>query len=192
MMSFMKYFSVAFVNLFLVFSSAFASCDYLPRINNLVPVSAIQSKSFEQSGLFSSSSQELSKRIGGFLSGGDLYLYSNGSYIYTEWADLMPETIFDKGSWQFRSGCIFLKSDSDVKWKTNNPKTFIALRRNKVVDEVFLLGVDRDLEYFEENSGNDPELMLLITGLKEAIFLKSKMKQSDLMSRAWNPNFFLN
>lgn len=190
MMKFVKIISIVFVNIFLALSSAFASCDYLPRVNDLVPVSAIESNSFQQDAIFSSSSEELSKQVGGLSSGNNLYLYSDWAYIYTEWADIMQETIFDKGSWEFIDGCVFLTSDSDIKWKTNNPKTLIALRRNKVADEVFLLGVDKDLDYFEDNSGDNPELMLLLKTLKRIKFLKSKVKQSDLISRAWRPIFF--
>lgn len=36
---------------------------------------------------------------GSGLSGSELYLFDDDTYIYTEWADVEPETIYDKGRW---------------------------------------------------------------------------------------------
>ena len=171
-------------------SPVFGACDYMSRIRKFLPVSAISETQFKKGAKFSSSSDELAKRVGGFLSGENLYLFSDGTYIYTEWADIMSETIYDKGSWIFSKGCIFLKSGPEITWQTRNPKTLVALRRNSVVGEVFLLGVGRNLSYFESHANNDPEFMLLITAWKRVETLVGNSKEVKLMSKSWNPSFF--
>lgn len=60
-------------------------------------------------GRYSSESPSLAKRIGGgFLSGGSLYLLHDGRYVYTEWADVEPETIYQAGAWRFLDGLVVL------------------------------------------------------------------------------------
>jgi hypothetical protein len=48
---------------------------------------------------------------GGFLSGSNLYLLRDGSYFYTEWADISPEAILDKGRWFLHKDVLELKPD---------------------------------------------------------------------------------
>jgi hypothetical protein len=48
---------------------------------------------------------------GGFLSGSNLYLLRDGSYFYTEWADISPEAILDKGHWFEHKDVLELKPD---------------------------------------------------------------------------------
>jgi hypothetical protein len=54
------------------------------------------------------------------LSGSNLYLFPDGSYVYTEWADVLPETIYDKGRWKCALGVLALVPDADI---TSDPKT---------------------------------------------------------------------
>jgi hypothetical protein len=55
------------------------------------------------------------------------------------------------------------------------------------------VGIDRELQYFEEKAGDDPELMLLIVGrqrdrtINQAETPKIKAK---LMREGWRPEFF--
>jgi hypothetical protein len=45
---------------------------------------------------------------GGGLEKSDLYLFRDGTYVYTEWADIEPLTIHGQGSWSFRDGIVTL------------------------------------------------------------------------------------
>src|SRR5436190_23502343 len=51
------------------------------------------------SGAYTSSPPELTKRAGPPMRGDYLFLYPDGDFIYEEWMDIMPPTIFDKGKW---------------------------------------------------------------------------------------------
>src|SRR5947209_19022113 len=62
----------------------------------------------EIAGHYSSNPKEIGRSP---LSGNDLYLFPDGSYLYSEWGDLEPVTIRDKGTWAFSDGAVKLVSD---------------------------------------------------------------------------------
>lgn len=49
-----------------------------------------------------------------FVAGNELYLLHDATYIYTKWADIIPETVCDKGTWSVKDGSLILKSDGSV------------------------------------------------------------------------------
>src|SRR6266699_5616844 len=55
------------------------------------------------------------KEFHGGLSGDDLHLFPDGTYIYCEWADIMPVTVYDKGMWRMSGLTIELTSDAEVR-----------------------------------------------------------------------------
>jgi len=145
-------------------------------------------------GFFKNPGPSLLKRIGGSsLSGDELYLLPDRTYVYIEWADISPEIICDKGSWIFSSGVVHLSSAPDVKWDPRIDRELVAVRRPSVPNEVLLIGVHRDLTYFEENDGADAEGMLLEVAKERSKELKmpqvTKLK-GKLIRDFWKPEFF--
>jgi hypothetical protein len=144
-------------------------------------------------GHYTEQSSELKKRVGGFLSGEDLYLFPAGSYIYSELADIMPETIYDKGRWSVVNSVLQLSSDSDIHWDPNVDRTHVSIRRTGRPNEIMLVGLSRAISYFEENAGDDPEFMLLLVGmLRVRTFdaVSARATKARLLKGAWRPEFF--
>jgi hypothetical protein len=142
-------------------------------------------------GVFKNPGKSLIKRIGLALSGDILYLFPDGTYIYSEWSDISPETISDKGAWTYSQGLVQLVSDPEVKWNAGIDRRLIALRRSSMQDETLLIEVTR-LPDFEEKAGEDPELMLLFVAKERSKPLQAsevpKLKAS-LMKELWHPKF---
>ncbi len=47
----------------------------------------------------------------GGLSGDDLYLFPDASFFFLKWADILPRTIYSRGSWQVENGYVTLHDD---------------------------------------------------------------------------------
>ncbi len=125
----------------------------------------------------------------------NLYLFPNGSYIYTEWADILPETVFDRGRWSVVGGVLTLESNAAITWETSNEKQYVVVRYKKRPAHLFLLGIEQDLGTLKENIGKDADFMFLVNSLAFAEpFSKSNWReiQSEVLQRAWNPKFFKN
>src|SRR5439155_210966 len=86
------------------------------------------------------------------LRGEELYLFPDGTYIYCEWADIEPLTLRDKGAWKLADGLVVLTSDRDVTWDPDTEPKYVAVRRRSHYHEILLVGIGRDLSYFEENA----------------------------------------
>lgn len=145
-------------------------------------------------GHYSSNPEELRKRVGPPLGGDDLYLFPDGSYLYIEWADILPATIQDKGTWAISAGEISLTSDPDITWKTRTAdRHYLLARRSSHASEVLAVGTNFDLAYFEKHAEEDPEFMLLVCSklrvneISENVSVELKKK---LMREAWRPEFY--
>lgn len=145
------------------------------------------------SGQYTSSSEELRRRVGPFESGNDLYLFPDGTYIYCEWTDIEPVTVYDKGAWQLRDGFVELNASADVTWNSKVEREFIILHRVSRPNEILLVGAKRDLSYFEQHADADPELMLLIVSKVRSAPITSsestKLK-AKLMREGWRAQYF--
>ncbi len=142
------------------------------------------------------SSPELVRRLGGpgaELSGNHLYLFVDQSYIYVEWADIMPLTIYDKGTWRFDGQFIQLQTDNTVPQKhTRHDRVFIPLATEiSGVKQLSILGIDHGygcLQKFAEKDG-DFNFHLCsrarIGGITDTSATKTR-----LMKEAWRPAFF--
>jgi hypothetical protein len=141
-------------------------------------------------GHYTNPPRDLVKRIGGVLSGDELYLFPDGTFIYCEWADIQPLTIYDKGRWTFTNGDVELKSDADVTWDPKADRTYVAVRRSHK-KEILLVGLHRDLPYFEEQARDDPESMLLIVakGRRTALTqVESARVKARPFKESWHPD----
>ena len=102
------------------------------------------------------------KRFQFGLTGNDLYLFADGTYIYDEWGDVEPRVIRDKGTWRVADAFVNLKSDSKITWDPDVERKYIVVHRLSRPNEILLVGTSRNLSHFEENSKNDPETELMI------------------------------
>jgi hypothetical protein len=76
----------------------------IPRFQGLQQIEDV-----DLMGRYTRECDELADAIGGgFLSGSNLYLLPEGQYLYTEWADVEPETIYEKGTWRLEGKTILL------------------------------------------------------------------------------------
>ncbi len=61
----------------------------LDRLRDKIPVNPVVKVAPTQlAGQYTSTSEKLRRHVGPFLSGSDLYLFPDGTYIYCEWADI--------------------------------------------------------------------------------------------------------
>ena len=133
------------------------------------------------------------KEFHGGLSGDDLYLFPDGTYIYCEWADIEPLTVRDKGAWKLADGLVVLTSDRDVTWDPDTEPKYVAVRRRSHYHEILLVGIGRDLSYFEENAKDDPETQLLVVAKERAKTFRpatAVKAKAELMKQSWRPAYF--
>jgi hypothetical protein len=174
------------------------SHEALERLRAKTPVVAVRVNRVEElAGRYTSESKELRKRIGGFLSGDELYLFPDGTYIYCEWADIEPTTVYDKGTWKATGGLVELKSDPEITWDPGKyhryDRRYAAFHRSSRNNEIMLIGVDYALPRFEEEAGDDPAFMLLVAARKrETTFTREKAEKlkAKLMKESWRPEYF--
>ena len=105
----------------------------------------------------------------------------------------MPDTIYDKGTWSLTGAFHELKSDTKITWDPELERKFLAVRRRSNPNEILLVGIERDIRYFEENAGDDPEFMLLINSKgRERMLSRSETTnlKAKLMRQSWRPGFF--
>jgi hypothetical protein len=91
------------------------------------PVTNLAPEQF--AGKHANPSQELVKRAGLPLAGNNLYLLPNNTYVYCEWADAMPNTVFDEGTWSFSGSILELKSAPEISWDSKLERRFLAAHR---------------------------------------------------------------
>ena len=130
--------------------------------------------------------------------GSYLYLFPDSTFIYTEAADIMPETIYDKGMWRAESGMLILSPDPEITWAPKRDRHFVMLRPQAGKPEPLLFGVDRSIFVFEDLVASNPK-----SALKYLVFSSLRRKgawaegeaaqlKADLGtdSKAWRPCWF--
>jgi hypothetical protein len=174
--------------------SAPSLTEAVKRLAARVPVVAVDvATPMDLAGRYTGQTRELRSRVGPFLSGEELYLFPDGSYLYCEWADITPKTIYDKGKWVARNGIVEFVSDSDIAWEPRLDRRHVLVRRTSQAREIMLLAAPSDIDYFEKNAADDPELMLLIVGMSRVETLSEKTSsglKARLMREAWDPKHF--
>jgi hypothetical protein len=165
--------------------------DLVRRIQAKTPVEAIL-PAVEVAGKYSYPPEEIRKRAGPPMSGNDLYLFPDKTYVYCEWGDILPNTIYDKGNWSFSKGILDLKSDLELPWNTDPDWRFLVVHRSSHADEILLVEIE-SLPYFEKKAGRDPEFMLLLVAKqRESVINATEGPQLKvgLMREAWKPDSF--
>ena len=133
--------------------------------------------------------------FGGELGGSFLYLFEDQTYIFTEWADIMPETVYHKGTWQVVDSVITLAVDADVTWDRPSDFRFLVYQATGAAG-VRLLGLDRMLTILEQSIRDMPGHNDL--ALKAASFSRrsgrkpgeSSRRKADIMKKCWNPDYY--
>jgi hypothetical protein len=100
--------------------------------------------------------------LGSDLSGKEFYLFPDRTYLYIRWADVRPETIYDKGRWECRDGFLVLLPDGstpedrrprDLKYMplillTDRPNHATETRWAEKRQLLLLLGTDLSFSLF--------------------------------------------
>jgi hypothetical protein len=132
---------------------------------------------------------------GGGLAGSDLYIFDDRSYIYTDWADIMPRTIVHKGKWQSEAGVLLFTPDADVTWQDPRDRRYL-IHRMKDAPTPLLFGLDFMLQVFEGLVKEQPSNAA--TWLKLSSFKRERQWQpgegerlrAELMECCWKPDYF--
>jgi hypothetical protein len=123
-----------------------------------------------------------------------LFVFPDKTYVFTFETDISPETISDKGTWSLDADILQLKSDKDITWTEKRvERRHILVRRRGHDSELFLVGLERQLPYFEQNAKDDPEFMFLLTNLKrEQAISKAEAEplRKKLLKEKWKPDFY--
>jgi hypothetical protein len=131
------------------------------------------------------------------LFGSDLYLFRDHTYIYTMWADLMPETIYDRGSWSLTGNLLAFSSDPHISWDPGADRRYMTLRKRGRT-ETLLFGLDRSLDTFlklTEGNPDSAEGYFRVSVLRKARTWpreQASRLKNDLMKNSWRPCFFTN
>jgi hypothetical protein len=127
------------------------------------------------------------------LSGSELYLFEDHTFIHTEWADIMPETVSDKGRWVFVGGVLTMSPDAEVTWKTRNDRRYVALRQGRDQTDL-LLGLERAFAYVSYMADEPKEIskhVRLASRTRRATWKSAESEgiKAALMKRAWRPDW---
>jgi hypothetical protein len=176
--------------LLMVMANATAQADRLRQLQEKIPVECVSGLTLERlAGKYSNPPRE----IGAGLSGDDLYLFPDGTYVYDEWADIEPTTIRDKGKWKTAKGFVQLSSDTDVTWSAGAERKYMAVRRRSRTDEILLIGTEGAMARFDEDAKDEPEIELLVI-CKERLRTISSGETARLKRRlirqSWRPEYF--
>ncbi len=171
-------------------ATAVAQVDPLKQLQEKISVQSVTNLTREKLvGEYSSPPKE----IGVGLSGDDLYLFPDGTYIYDEWGDIEPTTIRDKGRWSVAEGFVRLTSDADITWAAGAERKYIAVHRQTHAEEILLVGTENALARFEQDAKDEPEIELLVVcrGRSRTISPAegSRLKRK-LMHHSWRPEYF--
>jgi len=124
----------------------------------------------------------------------NLFIFPDKTYIFTFVTDIPPDTISDKGTWSLDADILRLESDKDITWKSRRvERRHIVVRRRGHDNELFLVGIDQQLPYFERKAKDDPEFMFLLVSLKRERTIsaaESEQLRKKLMKEKWQPDFY--
>ncbi len=178
-----------------------STSDILKVVTRSIPsaASATPTPTTAEPGVFFaghySISPEVRRRAGPPMTGDHLYLLPDGSYLYTEWGCLLPETIADKGTWTFAGGRIRLATDNSVSQKpARHDRTFFPLSVEVGgMRQFFVLGFPREYNYFREKTAPPDDFMFLLCArarIAELSASDAAATKAQLMRTAWNPDFY--
>ena len=127
------------------------------------------------------------------LAGDTMYLFPDGTYLCSEWADILPMQICDRGLWECEDGVLTLHSDGDLVATFTENMDAVYLPLTLVADEdiyvlkpltkgqfcVMLLGLDRELGFFQEAMKKKDSVFSKVSSLLLQSRLKTKTIEMD-------------
>lgn len=166
----------------------------LGRLQAKIDVVSVASLTPPQvAGQFNNPSEEQNRRTPP-MGRDSLFLFPDRTYIYTFVTDIPPDTISDMGTWTLDGDIVELKSDKDVTWKSKRAeRRYVLVRRAGHDGELFVVGTERQLTYFEEHAKDDPEFMFLLNSLKRERAIaeaETAALHKKLMQEKWKPDFY--
>jgi len=182
------------VGLLLLAQAGIAAPDALQRIRSRIAVVLVEASVREVAGKYTSASDELASHWGGggHLSGRELHLFPDGTYVYCEWADIEPLTVYDKGAWHLDMSVVGLVSDPEVTWGPEAERRYLAVRRPGRKSDALLVGMERALSDFETEATDDPGFSLLLVGLLRTARYdpgKTGRIKAKLLEVGWKPGY---
>ena len=166
----------------------------LERLQAKVGVESVPSlQRSEFAGQYTNPSDELKKRIVP-MGSESLFVFPDGTYILTFVTDMPPDTVCDKGTWTLNGGVLRLESDKDVTWKSKRvERRHIVVRRRGHDNELFVVGLDWSLSYFEKHANSDTGFQFLLNSLKREKPISAEETgplKKRLMKEKWQPEFY--
>lgn len=141
-----------------------AASTVLERLRRIVPAvqpAASCMRARQLAGRYSAETPELAEMMGGgYLGGSSLYLFWNGSYMYSEWTDISPETIEDQGRWFRSADMLELKSDDlrhEPKYLIHDTHFFVFCLPTAAGTGLRIIGTKDELTNLEKDAGKDGE-----------------------------------
>ncbi len=133
----------------------------------------------------------------GLLSGRRLYVFADHTYVYSEWADVMPETVFDKGTWSVGDRLLVFRPDADVTWRKRGrfDHRHMAIQLQSGASDLILVGVDEQLAFAESarESDGSPEAFLRFISFRRKRSWdpgEESARKAQLMKDCWHPDYF--
>jgi hypothetical protein len=130
-----------------------------------------------------------------FVAGSNYYLFSDGTYLYTTWADIMPETIYERGTWTVNGGCIHLTTDGSLPRDSMQPEDHVYVPMLFGNSKVRLVGWPHQFSFWfgtTDDPDEDPESEATVSfsfgSLTRAAALSGAAQETlrkELMRRAW-------
>jgi len=163
----------------------------LERIQSKIDVEAVRQRTLPHlAGKYSDPTKEFYPG----LSGNDLYLFPDGTYLYDEWADIQPLIVRDKGKWRIEDGTLVLVSDKEITWDPGVERRYIAVYRANHPSEILLVGLNQALNSFEQASDVQAETELMMVAKERFALIKGQGAaariRKKLIRTAWNPDYF--
>jgi hypothetical protein len=131
------------------------------------------------------------------LSGHELYLFPDRTYLFIDWGDLLPDTIVDKGDWEYHDGLVRLRSDRSLAKRRPRDKTFVLMRFQYEQKKMLLLmGTSWNYSYFldfhDEEQDPDPGFMMILCSVQKEKGIspeESAPLRAKLMEDCWHPEY---
>jgi len=139
---------------------------------------------------------------GAGLSGRELYLFPDNTYMFTDWSDMREETVCDRGSWTISFDLVALSSDKSFSSIYPRDKIYVPIihtvsNRNDLV----LMGTRWDYSFAIESLtetareySDDPDFVkgFSINGIRRVAPISSDEAEKlkvKLLKRVWESHF---
>jgi len=144
-------------------------------------------------GIYSTYGPTMLERLGRGTSGSLFYIFPDGTYLYTKWADIMPETIYEKGHWEINDSFITFIGDNSLSKERSTSEKYLPIRMEN--NNILIMGNKWDYHYFSTHyfDGDDPAFIMLVAThekIKNISNVEIEPLKAELMERAWKPWFF--